>query len=510
MPRILRAAALLAAAVAQSMGPLQSDTTALTVGDGGCVDAPGDSNAICTDAGVLPDAAACSSACDALQCCSAMTWHGPPTGAWAGHCVLRKDGVWAPQVNAADHTAANKTGGWVPYTVPWGPATKGYTSRVKTFWFGANTSGVDSAAQSALEGAFDVAGFGWQTGHTGGGVGRGEAWQTAATTHLRDALEESGNPNGTVIFQYRQVQVALRLFAACALAAADPANDAFWLHDVKTGALCTAGQPWGTSDPYWNFTDPGAVAWWLGAVVGSLTSDASLTAGGGAVFFDEVDQGTCGYRAGSCDFGQFDAAALQASSNAMLASMVAALNAASIVPILSLDNRILTSGTGLPGAAPPCALPEDEVLVSLAGKTWARFYENWPGSFWVPGGPDLDAAMVANAILEGQAGVSTVLHTGGACPAPPRTVIRPGPLGGDIEFAIASYLVVQSAGTTLSISNDWYDESFCWRPDFDVDFGLPEGPAVRTGSHSWTRAYSRSNATVDLSAGRSGRVYLLA
>ncbi len=117
--------------------------------------------------------------------------------------------------------------------------------------------------------------------------------------------------------------------------------------------------------------------------------------------------------------------------------------------------------------------------------------------------------MIANAILEGEAGVPNVLHQGAACPAPERNITRPGPLGGDIEFQVAVYLVVQSPGTTLSLSNDWYDASFCLHPEFDVDYGLPLGPPVRTSPHAWYRNYTMANVDVDVSSGRAGHVYLL-
>ena len=133
-----------------------------------------------------------------------------------------------------------------------------------------------------------------------------------------------------------------------------------------------------------------------------------------------------------------------------------------------------------------------------------------PGSFWVKSGPDLSAAMIQNAILEGEANIPTVLHSPlSSCPESPRTIARPGPLGGDIEFAVASYLIVATAGTTLSVSNGWYDENFCWHPEFDVEVGTPLGPARRTGPHSWVRNYTQSNAAIDVSGGKMGRVDLL-
>jgi hypothetical protein len=54
-------------------------------------------------------------------------------------------------------------------------------------------------------------------------------------------MRAHGRPNVTV-FQYRQIQVALRLFAQNAIAADNPANEHFFLHDVATKELCLAKQ----------------------------------------------------------------------------------------------------------------------------------------------------------------------------------------------------------------------------------------------------------------------------
>lgn len=218
--------------------------------------------------------------------------------------------------------------------------------------------------------------------------------------------------------------------------------------------------------------------------------------------------GECGYHGGSCDFSLFNATALQLAKNAVYSDMVRALNKAGIVPILSLDNRLAASGVGTSAPA-PCAVPADDLLSRLQGTRWVRFYEKWPQSFWAHDGPDLAAAMVQNAILEGAAGVPTVLHSGGACPAPERAITRPGPLGGDVQYAMALYLVVATPGTAVSLSDGWYDASFCWRQDFDVDVGEPLGDAVRTGPYTWVRNWTRANAAVDVNTSR-GDVWLLA
>lgn len=361
-----------------TMGPILPDTTALDVGGGGsgaaCLSGPNQRNAICEDAGAFPSAAACAASCDAAPACSAITWHGPTTGQWAQHCVHRLDGTWAPRACGAgcDHASANKTAGWVPAPSPaqWLPLALPW-GKPKAFWFGANASGLDSADTLALLARHAVAGYGWQTGHAGGGTpGTGEMLQAAAATHLADYLDALNNTE-TQIFEYRQIQVALRLFAACALAADDPAKAPFFLRD-GSGAVCLAEQPWGTADPYWNFSNPAAADYWVGTVIGELTMDAALTTGRGAVFFDEVDQGECGYRGGSCNFAQFDAAALQAAKNAAYARQARAMNAAGIVPIFSLDNRFADSGSGTAAKA-PCALPQDDLAAALQGTTWVRF-----------------------------------------------------------------------------------------------------------------------------------------
>ena len=282
----------IASAALAAMGPLLPDTTVLN----GCPLLPGQTSACASDRGPFASAAACAAACDAAPYCAAVTYHGPTTQEWATHCVFRIDGYgWAfdPCGSGCDHTASNKTAGFVPgppppvpvAPVPWLPALLPW-GKPKAFWFGANATGLDSRDTLALLARHAVAGYGWQTGggQSSGAIGQGDALQAAAATHLADYLDDVGN-NATLIFEYRQVQVALRLFAQSAIAADNPANDNFWLHDASSGALCLAGQPWGSSDPYWNFSDAGAADFWVDKYIGQVCADKAL-AGRGAVFFD--------------------------------------------------------------------------------------------------------------------------------------------------------------------------------------------------------------------------------
>lgn len=87
--------------------------------------------------------------------------------------------------------------------------------------------------------------------------------------------------------------------------------------------------------------------------------------------------------------------------------------------------------------------------------------------------------MIQNAILEAAAGVPAVLHGGGPCPGANRTITRPGPLGGPVEFLIATYLIVADAGTTLSISDDctYLSELHC-APAFASDRPLTQSHTI--------------------------------
>ena len=162
--------------------------------------------------------------------------------------------------------SATSSASSLPHALPqpsnkasWFPSVEGWTGKIKPFWFGANHTGLDSEATLALLAKHSVAGYGWQTGGAGQdglkGIGRGDAWGAAAVTRAVDYMRSHGRGKAVTVFQYRQIQVALRLYAQCALAADDPGNEAFWLHDFDTHTRCSAGQPWGTDDYFWNFTN---------------------------------------------------------------------------------------------------------------------------------------------------------------------------------------------------------------------------------------------------------------
>ena len=520
------ALALLAALVAARADPIMTGpfdaTTVLNFPDCGLPGPePGTRSPACVVNSTLPAALACASACLASAECTAYTWHANATanGPWALACIFRTDGAWQPEYGAPYHAAGQKTQPPVPLV--W-PISNGF-ERLPVMWFGANVSGLDNAATLALIAKHGIGVYGWQQGTgalvPGQNLGDGDAYLSSAATHLSDYLDtlpSQAGANRTLVGVYRQIQVALRLFAAPRAAADSPAAAAFWMRSggAAEGEVCVAGQPWGTSDPFFNFSVPAAADYWVEEVVGQAAAEAP--AGVRAVFFDESDQNFCSFwSVAQQNCGALPLASLapmQAASNAVLARTASALNAAGVIPIFSMLNRMAASGAGIPGGPPlPCALPEDDTIAALAGRTWARFYENFPFSYWSedPLGPNQAAAFVANALLEGAAGVPLVLHSDvTSCPAPARNITRPGRLGGSIEAQLALFLIVQTPATVFSVSGNWYDADFCWRQEYDLVYGAPLGPALRTGAYTWTRNFTGANVAVDVRAG-AGAIDLL-
>ena len=465
--------------------------------------APGSRSPLCVVNSSLPSAAACAAACLASSECTSYTWNSDDGSVWSNSCIFRVDGAWQPVGGAAAHFAGRKV------SPPAWPITDGF-ERLPTLWFGANASGLDSAATLALIGRHSMGVYGWQQGSStfapGQGLGAGDALLAAAATHLGDYIAAAGGT--TLVGVYRQVMIALQLFAGAHAAARDGGDADFWVRDGN-GSTCVFGMPWGSLDPVWNFSVAAAADYWVDAVVGALAAEAAA-AGVRIAFFDDTDYNFCGFwdsPRGNCGPLARDAVAqMHAANNAVLGRTAAALNAAGIIPLFSSVN--LLSAAAPRGGRGVCALPEDATLAALQGTTFARFYEFFPTL--ITPSADASAASVANAILEGAAGVPLVAHFfAPSCPAAPRNITRPGRLGGPIEFQLALFLVIQSPSAVLSISDGWFDANYCWHDEFDVAFGAPLGPAVKTGPYAWARSFARANTTVDVEE-KTGAIVLLA
>ena len=266
---IASAASASAAAAAASpimTGPF-ADTTVLNFPDCGIANpAPGSRSATCVVNATLPAPAACATSCLASGECTAYTWHAnvPGNGPWALACIFRTDGAWQPEYGATAHVSGQKTQPPVPLV--W-PVQDGFDN-LPVMWFGANVSGLDNIDTLALIARHRIGCYGWQQGTgflaPGANLGDGDAYLSSAATHLSDFLGGAGAAR-TLVAVYRQVQVALRLFAAPRAAADNAAMSSFWMRDGgrADGDVCVVAQPWGTSDPYWNFSISEAADYWV-------------------------------------------------------------------------------------------------------------------------------------------------------------------------------------------------------------------------------------------------------
>jgi hypothetical protein len=141
--------------------------------------------------------------------------------------------------------------------------TNGYDT-LPTLWFGANESGPNDQQTLELIGRHSLAIISWGQAIKPHGSRDAEQSEAEAAMQARGYLDSVGN-NNTVIGVYRQIQIALGLFNISHSASLDPANAHFWLHQVDnasnicgmTPSMGDKPSPWGTWDPYWNFTNQG-------------------------------------------------------------------------------------------------------------------------------------------------------------------------------------------------------------------------------------------------------------
>jgi len=385
---------------------------------------------------------------------------------------------------------------------------------------------------------YEAAGFDWShcvSNSPDWVVQDGEAarYQTQAILQTKAYLKKNPQAKTRIVYPYRQMQVALDIFQDAAELLSNGAP-AIPIHRCP-GIASTTGsvaytQPWGTSDPAWDFTRAAARDVYVDQVIKKLAALPELQGGNTAIFFDEVDQGGC------CDAPCHMPGDYNDAVYSMLPRVVKALNDKKIVPILSLNARVSWA------ANPLCSSQKrtsyEDLVKSLDGLSWVRFYENWPYTPYEQWGPNnVDAVVIGNtirnAIFEAERGVPNVLHSGwfkngwgyapggGAagppCPGQPgwvngqrddsvfdtvrvplNTEVRPGRLGGPFEWLVAVYLIVQSPGTVMALSTSWSVHDLCVQPEAKVSYGEPLGPPVEEPYNVWTREYTRTSVRVDL------------
>ena len=209
--------------------------------------------------------------------------------------------------------------------------------------------------------------------------------------------------------------------------------------------------------PLWVFEESRAGTWWVENVVREVAAETHTA----AVFFDTTDAQYCGYSLASSGCPNVSRAFLARDLLAKLPAQRAtadALNAANKLPIFSSRNVVSQAWAGLPdNATRPCVAPHDAYLAALDGVEYARFCE-----FWMGQGANLDAANIANVLIEGGAGVGFVARSSAdadaqcatACDAAPWMEVR-------LSYSLAAFLIARTSPYSyFGVSGGWL--SGCW------------------------------------------------
>ena len=154
-------------------------------------------------------------------------------------------------------------------------------------------------------------------------------------------------------------------------------------------------------------------------------------------------------------------------------------------------------------ATNPCVLWEDELVEQLDGLRWARFYEQWPDTFHMrkAGAKEGDrfAQVIANGILEAEAGIPVVAHVtphNNSCEDGSGSAGGWTPSGFD-AFQMAAFYIAQGPGWVWGASGGWTDGAFCWRKEYDLRCGRPLATASRTGTYTFVRNFTGCDVFVD-------------
>ncbi len=73
----------------------------------------------------------------------------------------------------------------------------------------------------------------------------------------------------------------------------------------------------------------------------------------------------------------------------------------------------------------------------------------------------------------------------------------------DLGYSMAAFLIVQQPYGYFGVSSTdfWYDDSWCWHPEYDLQYGSPLGDGVRTSPHSWYRNFTGCDVEIDTEKG---------
>lgn len=356
---------------------------------------------------------------------------------------------------------------------PW--PYKGF-DRFPSHFFGANESGLENAARLDLAAKHQFAGWGWQQNYRTVGKYNGSYYQQETSlaqmaSRLAAFMEFSPpRPDHQVqaIFVYRHMEVAEYYFSLSAAAFHDPRNHEMFLHDEQ-GRIC-----WKNNDmtgPFWNFSNPRAIDWFVNEIGGELTREANVQ----AVFFDETDWLYCGYVFNNCSRSTITVDQYR-SKIQMMRRLALKLNAAGIWPIYSTFNGF----SDIPYRN--CPLPYDEYYTALHDVGWFRFYEFGIGSTKPDPGSG-SQGQLTQAIRESALGLPVIVHA-----YPDK---NPSPGNTAMTLPLALFLLAQNEYWYLGVSTGWVEQNWKWWSEYDTHYGKPLGPAIKsTNPPGWTREFA--------------------
>ena len=179
---------------------------------------------------------------------------------------------------------------------PWASAGWG---RTPTLFFGADTTGLESADQMRRVAQNSLVGWGWQqdnancTGpHSTGACQRFEAQagERQAAAFAQFLRSSAGNSSAVeASFVYRHSQLALDWYALDRAAVYSAGHDGWFIADAS-GRRCREND----GGYHWNFSNPAVRTFWVDRVIAEVASEGR-TAGIRSVFLDEGDSTYCGY-----------------------------------------------------------------------------------------------------------------------------------------------------------------------------------------------------------------------
>ena len=354
------------------------------------------------------------------------------------------------------------------------------------FWFSANQTGPESAAEQALIARYSVAILAWQYETEVAPAGRhGEDKLHAMAAALAATAPE------TQVLLYMQGQLAMDWYEStramlpppCGTDAAG-AFESFWLKDSTR-----QGRPAQWPSPFCN---PNGTRGGSGGdrnydfgqqkvrdhFVQEIALPYAAAPNVHGVWFDDTDWLPChdmcdgephGMHLAPCDLAAKEA--LFNGTVAWKSDVARALNAQGKLPIYSSINAF-DAPTATPGDLGHCVRNERQVTQEMAGLDYGRFYEGWGAS----------CADIVNAQEEAEAGVAVFVNNYGR------------PLS---TYVAAAFLVSAGAQSFLASSHCWVDPCTTWDPTFfDQPLGAPRGRARVDGS-VWAREFEHVNVTLD-------------